>query len=102
MVTAKVLKDIAHNLRRDCIIGTTSAGSGHLTSSLSCADIMSVLFFNELRLDESNPNNQENDEFILSKGHAAPVYYSALIRRGLLKENMKNLRKLSSSLEGHP
>src|SRR5262245_56459988 len=102
MVSVKFLEDIASNLRRDVIIGTSHAGSGHLTSSFSCADIISVLFFNELSLDSSNPNNPENDEFVLSKGHAAPVYYAGLIRRGLIKEDIETLRKLTSNLEGHP
>ncbi len=98
----KGLQDIAQILRRDCIISTSEAGSGHLTSCLSCADIMSVLFFQIMRYDVKNPYNPDNDEFILSKGHAAPVLYSSLYRAGCINTNLYSLRKLNSILEGHP
>ena len=98
----KNLKDIASILRRDSIKMTSEAGSGHPTSCLSCAEIISVLFFNEMSYDITNPNNPDNDEFVLSKGHAAPILYSALYRAGCIKDNLLSLRKINSRLEGHP
>ena len=102
MVTKKQLSDIANVLRRDVAIMTTNAGSGHLTSCFSCAEIISCLFFNEMAWDTKDSKNPNNDEFILSKGHAAPILYSALYRSGAIKHNLNNLRKLNSPLEGHP
>jgi len=98
----KDLQDIANILRRDSIIATTAAGSGHPTSCMSAAEIMSVLFFNEMSYDVKNPNNPDNDEFILSKGHAAPILYASLFHSGCTKNDLKNLRKFKSPLEGHP
>src|SRR3989338_6055394 len=102
MVSDKQLQDIANVLRRDVTIMTTHAGSGHPTSCFSCAEIVSCLFFNEMNFDITNPDNPDNDEFILSKGHAAPILYSALFRAGCIKDNLNHLRKLNSRLEGHP
>src|SRR3989344_1882907 len=102
MASFKELQDIANVLRRDVAIMTTHAESGHLTSCLSCAEIISCLFFNNMSYDIKNPENPNNDEFILSKGHAAPILYSALFRAGLIKFNLNSLRKIHSPLEGHP
>ncbi|MEK6898394.1 MAG: transketolase, partial [Nanoarchaeota archaeon] len=102
MVTSKLLQDMANTLRRDVLQMTTAAGSGHPTSCMSSAEIMSVLFFDEMSYDIGNPFNPDNDEFILSKGHAAPILYSALFRAGCIKNNLMDLRKLNSHLEGHP
>src|SRR3989338_1021444 len=63
---------------------------------------MSVLFFNEMKYDTKNPFNPNNDEFVLSKGHAAPILYSSLYRAGCIKDDLNSLRKLNSRLEGHP
>jgi len=101
-MVVKDLKDIANILRRDVLKMTTTAGSGHPTSCFSIAEIMSVLFFNEMSYDTQNSSNPNNDEFILSKGHAAPILYSSFYRAGLIKSNLMNLRKLNSNLEGHP
>ncbi|MAG38244.1 transketolase [Candidatus Pacearchaeota archaeon] len=98
----KQLQQIADILRRDSILSTSAAGSGHPTSCMSCAEILSVLFFSEMKFDSSNPSNKNNDEFILSKGHAAPILYSALYRAGAIRHNLLTLRSLSSPLEGHP
>ncbi|MBI5804345.1 transketolase [Candidatus Pacearchaeota archaeon] len=98
----KELSDIANLMRRDVLQMTTAAGSGHPTSCLSCAEIMSVLFFDEMKYDVKNYDNPDNDEFILSKGHAAPILYSALYHTGCIKTDLMSLRKLSSPLEGHP
>lgn len=102
MVTVNQLKDIASVLRRDILKMTTKAESGHATSSLSSAEILAVLFFNEMKYDVKDPFNPDNDEFILSKGHASPVLYSALFRAGCVKEDLSNLRKFGSQYEGHP
>ncbi len=102
MVNKKELIDIANVLRRDVLQMTTNAGSGHASSCLSCAEILSTLFFNEMSYDVANANNADNDEFILSKGHAAPILYSALFRAGAIKDDLNGLRKLNSRLEGHP
>ena len=102
MVTNNQLGDIANVLRRDSLIMTSEAGSGHPTSCLSCAEIMACLFFDEMKYDLNDPDNKDNDEFILSKGHAAPILYSSLYRAKAIKESLKSLRKLSSPLEGHP
>ena len=96
------LQILANILRRDVLEMTTKAGSGHPTSCLSCAEIMATLFFDEMKWDVKNPDNPDNDEFILSKGHAAPILYSALFRAGAIKNNLMSLRKLNSELEGHP
>ncbi|MDP1695577.1 MAG: transketolase [archaeon] len=96
------LEDIANILRRDVIGMTTEAGSGHLTSCLSCAEIMSSLFFQVMHYDIKDPFNHESDEFILSKGHAAPILYSSLYHAGAIAYYLKGLRQLNSPLEGHP
>lgn len=94
MTTPTQLKTMADKLRRHSIFETTKAGSGHPTSCLSCADILSVLFFDSFK---------KNDEFILSKGHAAPILWALYYEAGLIKkEDLKTLRKIDSSLEGHP
>ncbi len=96
------LQYIANILRRDSLIATTEAQSGHPTSCLSSAEIMASLFFSHMKYDTSNPNKEDNDEFILSKGHAAPILYSALFRAGCIPNDPKTLRKINSPLEGHP
>ncbi len=96
------LKDIANILRRDVLKMTTNAGSGHPTTCLSCAEIMSVLFFDEMKYDTKNSFNEDNDEFILSKGHAAPILYASLYRAGCVNRNLNSLRKFGSPYEGHP
>lgn len=96
------IKNIANILRRDCLVSTTKAGSGHPTSCLSCAEIIATLFFSEMKYDVKNPLNPDNDEFILSKGHAAPILYSALKNSGAISGDLDTLRKLKSKFEGHP
>lgn len=98
----KQLQDLANAMRRDVLKMTSAAGSGHPTSCLSTAELMSVLFFHEMKYDVGNPSNPDNDEFILSKGHAAPILYSALSRAGAIKGDLMKLRKLKSPFEGHP
>lgn len=102
MVGTKDLEVIAHLLRRDAIEMTTAAGSGHPTSCLSAADIMAALWFNEMFFDPQDPHHPNNDQFVLSKGHAAPLYYAALKHAGCISEDLLTLRKHGSRLEGHP
>ncbi len=96
------LAKIAQQMRRDSLIATTEAGSGHPSSCLSCAEIMSVLFFDEMRFDPKDPKAYDVDVFVMSKGHAAPILWSALKHAGGIHEDLKNLRKFTSTLEGHP
>ena len=97
------LKGIANQLRIHSISATTAAGSGHPTSCCSAADIVAALFFGHMRYDPKNPHFYNNDRFILSKGHAAPLLYAAWAETGLFPtEDLLKLRQLGSDLEGHP
>jgi len=97
------LKGIANQLRIDSIRATTAAGSGHPTSCCSAADIVAALFFAHMRFDPKNPHFYNNDRFILSKGHAAPLLYSVWAELGFIpSEELIKLRRLDSDLEGHP
>jgi len=96
------LQNAAHRLRIDSIESTTVAGSGHPTSCASAAEVMSVLFKRVMKYHVQDPGNASNDRFVLSKGHAAPVLYAAWKEVGFLKEDLNNLRKFTSDLEGHP
>ena len=94
MATLVQLKHMADKLRIHSLKSTTAAGSGHPTSCLSCAEIVSTLFFSEMKKD---------DEFILSKGHAAPILWAAYAEAGFIPVGeLMNLRKIDSVLEGHP
>lgn len=96
------LKDMATVLRRDSLLMTTSAGSGHPTTCLSAAEILSAVLFGEMSFDTTNPHNPDNDEFVLSKGHAAPILYAAFYRAGAMKHPLDTLRMMGSPYEGHP
>lgn len=97
------LKKRANLIRRHIITMTCAAGSGHPGGSLSGADIVTALYFSEMNLDPSRPDWPDRDRFILSKGHAAPLLYSALAERGFFPvEELMTLRKLGSRLQGHP
>jgi transketolase len=97
------LHNIATRLRIDSVESTTRAGSGHPTTCLSAAEIMAVLFFSEMRYDPKDPHNPDNDRFVLSKGHAAPILYAAWAEAGLFRrEELLKLRLFESDLEGHP
>jgi transketolase len=99
----ELLKGIANQLRIHSINATTAAGSGHPTSCMSAADIMAALFFGHMRYDAKNPHYHNNDRFILSKGHAAPVLYAAWAETGLFPaDELLKLRKFGCDLEGHP
>ena len=71
------LEHVAYQMRRESIMKTSHAGSGHPTSALSAADIVAVLFFYAMRYNQANYNDPNNDRFILSKGHASPILYAA-------------------------
>jgi transketolase len=97
------LRNLATELRIDSILSTTEGGSGHPTTCMSAAEIVSALFFAEMRYDPKNPQNPDNDRFVLSKGHAAPILYAAWAHAGLFpREELLKLRRLDSDLEGHP
>lgn len=97
------LKGIANQLRIHSIAATTAAGSGHPTSCCSAADIVAALFFGHMRFDPKNPHYHNNDRFILSKGHAAPLLYAAWAETGLFPaEELLKLRQFGNDLEGHP
>ncbi|HEV3262584.1 MAG TPA: transketolase [Gemmataceae bacterium] len=98
------LKARAKTIRKEIINSTTTAGSGHPTSSMSGVEIAVALYFGGiLRHDSKNPHWPQRDRFILSKGHAAPLLYAVLAEAGYFpKEQLSTLRKLGSPLEGHP
>jgi len=98
-----LLRNKATTLRIESIRATSESGTGHPTSCCSAADVVATLFFSVMRYDPKNPRNPNNDRFVLSKGHAAPLLYAAWAEAGLfdVKELIK-LRTLKSDLEGHP
>ena len=97
------LKEKARILRIEILKMLTEAGSGHTGGSLSAADIVTALYFYKMRHNAEDPKWRERDRFILSKGHAAPLLYSALALSGYFdKPLLKTLRKLGSPLQGHP
>lgn len=99
----KQLELIAYKIRKHAIDGVYSAKSGHPGGSLSIADIMAVLYFEEMNVDPKNPKNPDRDRFVLSKGHCAPALYGALAEKGFIpKEDIITLRKADSYLQGHP
>ncbi len=101
--TIELLREKATRLRIDSLRATTAAGSGHPTSCLSAADLMSALFFHVMRYDPRNPAHRGNDLFVLSKGHAAPILYAAWAEAGLFSpDKLTDLRKFGNELEGHP
>jgi transketolase len=98
-----VLRNIATRLRIDSIRSTSEAGSGHPTTCCSAADIVAALFFAEMRFDPHHPRDARNDRFVLSKGHAAPILYSAWAEAGAFdRAELLKLRRIDSDLEGHP
>src|SRR6266511_2833570 len=97
-----ILKGIANQLRIHSIEATTAAGSGHPTSCCSAADIVAALFFGHMRYDPKDPHYYNNDRFILSKGHAAPLLYAAWAETGLFPmSELLKLRQFGNDLEGY-
>ena len=97
------LRNIATRLRIESVRATAEAGSGHPTSCCSAAEIVAALFFGHMRFDPKNPQHDDNDRFVLSKGHAAPLLYAAWAEAGLFdRQALLTLRSVHSYLEGHP
>ena len=97
------LENIANKLRLHVVEMTYAANSGHPGGSLSAADLMAVLYFRVMRHDPSNPQWEDRDRFVLSKGHVAPVLYASLAESGYFPvEDLLTLRKIGSKLQGHP
>ena len=97
------LKNIAKQIRLGIIEAVYSAQSGHPGGALSVADIMAVLYFNEMNVNPSEPNMENRDRLVLSKGHASAALYSALANRGFFEaEELKKFRNINSNLQGHP
>ena len=97
------LKRLANNVRFGIIESLYNAACGHPGGSLSIADIITYLYFEEMNIDPKNPKAEGRDRFVLSKGHTAPALYSVLAERGYFdKEELKTLRKTDSRLQGHP
>jgi transketolase len=101
-LSIKELEQVAIQVRLNIIEMITEAQAGHPGGSLSSADIVTALYFRLMRIDPTNPDWEDRDRFILSKGHACPVWYAALAERGYYdKAHLKTLRKLNSILQGH-
>lgn len=97
------LEQIANNIRKNIIEQIYTANSGHPGGSLSCTDILTVLYFNQMNIDEKNPTSPLRDRFILSKGHCAPALYATLMERGFFpKKELQGFRKIDGNLQGHP
>ena len=97
------LRKMAVNIRKGIIEEVYSGQSGHPGGSLSIADILTVLYFNQLNIDEKNPKWEDRDRFVLSKGHCSPALYSCLANRGFFPlEDLKTFRNIKSYLQGHP
>ena len=97
------MKQTADQIRQDIVKMVNAAGSGHPGGSLSSADLLSVLYFDVMNIDPNEPKMASRDRFVLSKGHAAPVLYSTLARRGFFDPSeLINLRKMGHMLQGHP
>lgn len=99
----QTLREIAKRVRIGVIEGTHAAKSGHPGGSLSVADILTYLYFEEMKIDPKNPKWEDRDRFVLSKGHCAPALYAVLAERGFFPpEELLTLRKFPSRLQGHP
>lgn len=99
----KILKDNALQIRKNIVDMIFQSKSGHPGGSLSAVDILTYLYFKEMKIDPQDPYKKDRDRFVLSKGHAAPALYATLFQRGYFdKELLSSLRKLESPLQGHP
>lgn len=97
------LEKIARKIRCNIIDMICEANSGHPGGSLSCVEILTALYFDEMRINPQKPKDEDRDRFVLSKGHAAPALYATLAKRGYFDEELlKTLRKYGSILQGHP
>lgn len=99
----KELEKIAKKIRAGIIEQVYNGKSGHPGGSLSCADILTVLYFNQMNINPEDPKAEARDRFVLSKGHASPALYSTLAHRGFFDvEELKTFRNIESKLQGHP
>ena len=97
------LKTIANDIRKNIVKTVYNAQSGHPGGSLSCADILTVLYFNQMNINSDIPKAEGRDRFVLSKGHCSPALYSTLAKRGYFAESdLDSFRKINSNLQGHP
>lgn len=97
------LRKIAQEIRKEMVLMTSAAQSGHYSSSLSTVDLLVALYYNELNHNPINPNSPDRDRFVLSKGHAAPALYVILAEVGYFPvDELKTFRQIGSRLEGHP
>lgn len=97
------LQNYANKIRQGVIEEVYCAQSGHPGGSLSIAEILAVLYFNQMNIDEKNPKAKERDRLVLSKGHTSPALYSALALRGFFDtKELKSFRNINSNLQGHP
>ena len=97
------LQKMANEVRKGIVTGVYNAKSGHPGGSLSAADLFTYLYFEEMNVDPKNPEDENRDRFVLSKGHTAPGYYAALALKGFFPiEDLKTLRHVGSYLQGHP
>ncbi len=102
-MSVEELKQMAATIRCDIIEMICTAQAGHPGGSLSATDVVTALYFRLMRIDPANPGWEDRDRFILSKGHACPVWYAALAERGYFeKSHLGTLRQLNSILQGHP
>ncbi len=103
VIVVPALERVATRLRIASVRATSAAGSGHPSSCCSAADIVAALFFGHMRFDPRDPQNDENDRFVLSKGHAAPLLYAAWAEAGFVPpDDLLKLRRIDCDLEGHP
>ena len=99
----KGLNEITNVIRKDIVSMICKSKSGHPGGSLSAVEILTALYFDQMNIDPTNPKMEDRDRFVLSKGHAAPALYATLAQRGYFnREELNNLRKMGSMLQGHP
>ena len=99
----EALEKISNDIRKNIVKSVYNAQSGHPGGSLSCADILTVLYFNQMNINPKEPKSEERDRFVLSKGHCSPALYSTLAQRGYFDEkDLEKFRKIDSNLQGHP
>ena len=97
------LEKIANNVRIDILEEVYNAKSGHIGGAFSIADILTVLYFNEMNIDAKSPDSPDRDRLVLSKGHASAALYAVLAEKGYIdKEGLKTFRNIDSNLQGHP
>ncbi len=103
IVSIQALENIAKEVRKNIIEQVYNAQSGHPGGALSCADILTVLYFNQMNINPDNPISESRDRLVLSKGHCSPALYAVLAKKGYIsEENLVEFRKIDGILQGHP